>query len=219
MTTAARPIDLRIIPTSQADLWGHFIYRSTANCFTNAATIGFITGTTFQDANIEYAKTYYYWCAPVDFSFNVGSWQGPAIAVSSFLVTTDVACGAISNLSGFESVANVIAVGVTPTTIGFVTVNAHGGTVLVLGGANIRNDLQLPEQYTLSIHGGNVGNELIRRTSIHAVSTLHDPMHAFQMAILHTPASGPYTYYLASAASAGSYTVADRNLQAIELLR
>src|ERR1051326_4679773 len=81
---------LTVVPTSCADLWGHLFYRHTANSYTLATTVGFGTQM-FVDPNISYETSYSYWAAPVDGSFNVGSYIGPVSFVASRIMTTDVA--------------------------------------------------------------------------------------------------------------------------------
>lgn len=101
-------VTVQVIPTSQADLWGHLFYRNTVNCFTSAQTIGF-GSQMYHDSNISYETTYYYYAAPVDYSFNVGSWVGPTTTVVvSRIVNTDIGTGEITT-SNLTANANAIA--------------------------------------------------------------------------------------------------------------
>ncbi|GEM_PF-4927488 len=231
MSTSVRPIDLVITPTSCADLWGHIVYRNTVNCFTSATTIGFTAGTTFKDTNVTYATTYFYWVAPVDFSFNVGSWTGPATGVASHVVTTDISCGAVSGVVTFANVGNIKISGfVSADTIGFVTITTQGGPVLVVGGFDAEDEFSnKPFDAFGGIDRDAMGNNLVTRHAFIGLNNAqfnNTTVQHFELSYIDpSPSSGSHTYYLTGTANGGATTgsnslnIKNRNIQAVELKR
>ncbi|MDO8631005.1 MAG: hypothetical protein Q7R41_10980, partial [Phycisphaerales bacterium] len=138
---AGAQIKLQVLPTSVADLWGHLFYRHTANSFTLATTIGF-GSQTFYDTNISYETSYYYWAAPVDYSFNVGSFIGPVTFVASRIITTDVATQDMTFAQFVNEPGGVPAADVPATTCGspIIILGPLGPHALVTFNCNATNN-------------------------------------------------------------------------------
>jgi hypothetical protein len=223
---------VNVIPTSCADLWGHIFYRNTVDSFTTAQTIGFASQALY-DTGITFAQTYFYYAAPVDFSFNVGSWIGPATYVQSYIVTTDIDSNAVSNMVTYNGGQVFVNSGVItqPYTIAFVTITTKGGPVLLIGGfgafssvfrqpnLSVQGRLAVDtpghglQDRTISFHGQDAGN---------ANDAYFDGAQnlVIMFNYLDPTSAGVHTYYIGGAGgTVSSYNTSGVLLQAIELKR
>lgn len=211
-----KDVGVQVIPTSEADLWGHLFYRHTANCLTNAQTVGFGV-TDYHDTNVSYETPYFYWARPVDYSFNVGSPVGPTTITASRIITGDITSNAVSNIIELTS-ANTLPVFNVEAVVGSLAITTLGGPVLLATKMVVENSTAgAPTLYESRLRVGSLGGISLDYSKAGGGA---DSSTALINQAIHSAPNGLNNYLLTlRMLYVWSGTVLDMRMQAVELKR
>jgi len=232
-----KDINVHVVPTSVADLWGHEFFRHTTNNFAAASLVAFVDGDIFHDTNINVGSQYYYWVRARDMTYNVGSWIGPTSITIGGITADDIGSGAITGFAEYVGDSTITGSiipgpGLAIMELANIVINTSGGPVLVAGKATILNRDGQVVKITMDLRSGS-GNTftasaftgvLLDRTqqSMQGAGGGNTDMAHLAVHKVDTPLAGRQEYKLWGIGSAGVgndqlWDVSYRHLQAVEL--